>query len=775
MNNKILLITRSLSIVIFILTSILSRLCTFGMEKISDYHYRACVMDADVIWTDACFEDDLLESVILESIIDETRNGFYLVGENNKLVTKFVDCRGARVYCPVLDPGDDWVLKHTWRTPYGNGAVFTHNSYYNIEVVAPTGISITEDPSKMIVGDKSNFKCRLEGDFPGFYTPGGGKFIYEYESSDKNIISIKEETIGTKYNNPIKQEISAVGVGTATITVSAYVTNEVYGSNKRYNVGKTSFSVEVVDNLDPTTISLNPQDIFLNVGGYSKIECTLFPSDARTSLEWSSSDNKIVSVDQDGKIHGESRGNAIIEVTTSNGLSAKCYVTVLGDEDYSHIQIGDLYYNLNKPLGTASVVHKLDFVEMDDDEFFNLDESDLNYIQGEITVPTSIFCYDKEYKVVSIGPYAFYNCDLTSIELPIPLYWIHESAFAHTQIKDIVIPDGVKSLGKGCFQNTPLENIKLPNTFKEISDGCFYQTKNLLDIELPEDLETIGNYAFNESGLESIYIPTSVKNLGFGAFAKCKNLKAIYIASDNPYYTIDNNAIYDKDLTKLYCVPSTANEIKFPESVEHIEIAASLCNTNITQLTFPANLISIKESAFSVCTNLANISFNNSLINICDAAFYHCNSLSEIDFPDSLLEIGEIAFADCSKLKTISFGSKLKIIQSEAFDNVKADKIYINAIIPPTIKEDSFSDYSAVLIVPKGRIQAYSKSFGWSNFKTITDEDQSSINQNNIDIPTGDIKVYDITGTFVSNSVNGLNPGIYIIQQNNLVDKIIVR
>lgn len=80
------------------------------------------------------------------------------------------------------------------------------------------------------------------------------------------------------------------------------------------------------------SISLNYEEIELHVGDTKHISVTVEPEGADAGkISWSSSDNKIVAVD-DGTITGKSKGTAVVTAESESGLKRLCNVTVLDKE-----------------------------------------------------------------------------------------------------------------------------------------------------------------------------------------------------------------------------------------------------------------------------------------------------------------------------------------------------------------------------------------------------------------------------------------------------------
>ena len=129
---------------------------------------------------------------------------------------------------------------------------------------------------------------------------------YTWTSSNTNVATV--DNTG---------KVTAVGGGTATITV------------KSQNGKEASCEVKVTSKIE--SISLNKSNITLSKGTSETLKATINPSDATDdkTLTWKSEDENIAKVDGNGKVTGVGTGTTNITVTTSNGKSAACKVTVV--------------------------------------------------------------------------------------------------------------------------------------------------------------------------------------------------------------------------------------------------------------------------------------------------------------------------------------------------------------------------------------------------------------------------------------------------------------
>ena len=134
-------------------------------------------------------------------------------------------------------------------------------------------------------------------------------------------VTIKDTSIAT-YNS-ITNRIQAHKRGKTELTVSLPVGNNTMILSSTINV--------INSNIPITRVTLDRSLLTLNLNQSTNLKATINPSDTTDSkaLTWTTSNNRVATVDGNGKVTGVSEGEATITVRTSNGKTASCKVTVI--------------------------------------------------------------------------------------------------------------------------------------------------------------------------------------------------------------------------------------------------------------------------------------------------------------------------------------------------------------------------------------------------------------------------------------------------------------
>lgn len=268
----------------------------------------------------------------------------------------------------------------------------------------------------------------------------------------------------------------------------------------------------------------------------------------------------------------------------------------------------------------------------------------------------------------AIKDYGFYGSSLSSLDLSgcNQLQTIGNYAFASTIISSLKLPASIISLGQYVFSNSNISTVDL--------------SKNIL-------LTSIPDYAFyNCTKLTSITLPDLVESLGFGFVIFSESLKDIFINANNPYFSLLDGVLYNKDNSNLLIYPpakSKPGEYVIPSSINQIGDGA-FTNSNFTSI----NAIN------SSITSIGRSAFNSSQI-------------SSFSFPKTLTEIVKLAFANCPNLLLFKIANP----------------------IPPTLGVTVFYNSNisnCTLDVPISSMSVYQAADQWKDFVNIV-EDASAL------------------------------------------------
>ena len=324
------------------------------------------------------------------------------------------------------------------------------------------------------------------------------------------------------------------------------------------------------------------------------------------------------------------------------------------------VEISGIWYNLVSKTKQAEVTFK------------GNDAWDYDEYSGTITIPTTVTYEGIQYRVTSIGDYAFGSCYyLTSITIPTSVTSIGYCAFEDcSSFADITISQSVTSIGNSAFSNChSLVAINIPEGVTSIGDAAFAGCSSLITMTVAENntifdsrdgcnaiIETNSNTLI--AGCATTIIPEGVTNIGDNAFRNCSNLTAI---------AIPEGVMSIGDEAFRYCSNLTA--IAIPEGVTSIGGGAFAGCSSLTNITIPKSVTSIENEAFYGCCSLTTIIIPEGVTDIGNWFFYGCSSLTAITIPESVTNIGIYAFGDCSSLTTITIPKNVMSIGYSAFSS----------------------------------------------------------------------------------------------------------
>lgn len=592
-------------------------------------------------------------------------------GEENKVTVEITDYMDLLQYSSMdgsvtLSNGlgfvvDDYALNQNFvfvNLPGTSGTTIKYQKDYYSSVSGNT----YQYYKNIQVGDMLNLNEMLTSDDPNLSDDPEVQSKYfstlAWSSSDENII---------KVNNG---QIEAVGEGTAVITCTNLASDGYNysiklkirvrnseaetGADKLTDINFTYFETlkafvngpeeseigEVGDHFfftDKSHVSFYPSE---QVKLYYELE----PWNLQDyELIWSSTNEKVATVDDEGVVTALKEGTATISLKVKVGgrqstLMASTRVVVKNEfivEGNTLVAYKGLGGNVVIPddegilyIGAfAFSLYTTDYeIEIKDDDYDAAKTPSTNNTVVSVTIPADV----KEVK-----KYAFYNCTaLESVEFlkandGTSCPFIREYAF---------------------FGDTNLVNINLEDV-ELIGSFAFMGCTSLIDVDL-SGAYAIGEAAFKDcTSLEVVDI-TTIINGGKEAFANCTSLRKMI----NGQFTNFAEGMFKN--TGLETVDFYSDRIP------------ANCFENCSQLmkvTIHNDLVYVGNEAFKDCSLLEEVVFEEGVRSefIYDGAFSNCAKLTSVVLPDSDVVIEENVFENCSSLETISFNTNTRITRND--------------------------------------------------------------------------------------------------------------
>ena len=110
------------------------------------------------------------------------------------------------------------------------------------------------------------------------------------------------------------------------------------------NESADSITAPVDLTVKPTDIVIRDNVLQMEVGDTRTIYYTVIPAAASSKVNWNSDNSEVASVNERGEVSAVGVGNATITVTTSNGKTASCNVTVLEKLPFADVMRDQWYY-----------------------------------------------------------------------------------------------------------------------------------------------------------------------------------------------------------------------------------------------------------------------------------------------------------------------------------------------------------------------------------------------------------------------------------------------
>ena len=249
------------------------------------------------------------------------------------------------------------------------------------------------------------------------------------------------------------------------------------------------------------------------------------------------------------------------------------------------------------------------------------------------------------------------------------------SAFADSDIEELIIPDSVLSLAPGAFDYMlKLRRLVIGGGIRVIPSSFLWGCPKLGEIVLEEGVETLEHDGF--SGLPSlkrIALPASLSTIEPSQFVDCPFIEHIEVPEEGNYrYEDGYDCLIDKRNEE---VVFAFGRIRLPEGIKSIGAGALAHYQEGFPLIIPASVERLGEGA-AMESSFKNIEFKGNLIKVIPEEAFAYVYLREpsLTIPEGVEEIGPNAFAD-TPIESLSLPSTIKKIGAKAFESCGIDEL----------------------------------------------------------------------------------------------------
>ncbi len=451
--------------------------------------------------------------------------------------------------------------------------------------------------------------------------------------------------------------VKAVGTGTADITVTASGYSDVSA------VCTVTVTEEMGPDVPMETLNLNRTAFSIQVGATdSNVRLSSYSPYTATNfdLTWSSSDEAVATVDENGAVTGVGAGTCVI---TAKAVLGDAYDTInvtVTEVEYSTGSFaidGDVLVGYSGAEETVTVPEGIRVIAD-------------NAFKGNTTIKNVIL----PDSVEEIRYRAFYGCsNLESVDLPAKITAFGEQTFYNCKklttlgMESGVIPTGMTEIPKGCFYNCNAlaGDLVIPEGVTTICQEAFYSCKALTSITMADTVTSMGpegayGHFSGCSGVTSIDLSEGLTALPRNCFFSCTSLTEL---PDLKNVTSLGNACFQHlDSAVSITVPAQITYLgnlcfaysDLLESV-HFEgsptMGTSVCSNGPKLTSVTGNLTVIGETMFEKCTGMVNFTVPDHVNVIGKNAFRNCTALESIVFPESYaamdLSFGVTPFNGC--------------------------------------------------------------------------------------------------------------------------------
>lgn len=546
------------------------------------------------------------------------------------------------------------------------------------------------------------------------------------------------------------------------ITIYPYASSS--GSNGNSGSSNNGTSTTVVTNTN--TISIIEKETIW-YGNTKTYDISISGTTDIGTVTWSSSNEKILKVEQNGKAYGACPGTAILKATTSKGLSATINVEVLKIEYYTDREIGEKY-NVKEYFSDIDIENlqwkseNTEVASINKDGIVTALKTGKTKIIGTLgsvacielvinvydnSSSPNVYLYIENPGTLSIGTTKLLTTSSSGIPSDAEIVWESsnpdivtvnnngelkalsggeatitvyvngkfmdsvtitvEEESKEKEVEAELVYNSQKTVVIGCSNKETATKITIPDGVKTIGVNAFYYMEKLKEVTMTDSVTEIDDSAFyNCSSLTNITLSKNIRRIGESAFMDCERIENIELP--DTIEEIGNSCFF-------YC--SNLASITIPNKITTISYDCFRYCTNLENIALSKNTTNIENFAFDSCMKLKNINIEN-VTYIGDYAFENCASLERIIIPDGITSkctideygwerveknIGDSVFYNCTNLKEVTISKNMEYIPNGIFMNCSLLK---EIVLPEGTKKISESAFQSCTSLEKITIPA---------------------------------------------------------------------
>ena len=466
-----------------------------------------------------------------------------------------------------------------------------------------------------------------------------------------------------------------------------------------YGLNPSKPATVVVNPVAAESVQLDTTELSLVAGQQTQLTATVLPEQStEKNLVWSSSDESVATVDQDGNVTAVSNGTATITAASAINpdVKAEATVTVAAVTNETGIVMARKSVRVS-PDGTAEVKAIVADDLKGKQITWTSDNADIATVEGaqdgaatvkagtgigNATVTASVEGADGKIRSATMsvevrpadyddfvideatGTLMGYAGNSSYVEIPNNVKKINDQAFMSTPVQEVVVPASVESIGYQAFANCPKlttvsfqDTAERPSQLREVGEQAFYYTLKLKEIKFPQSVEKLGSGVLSSSTVQivdfggaksipenalmqdaqayDVTMSDDVTNIGAGAFMACMSLG------------------------ELKLVDAEGNVTKgLPSKLEEIGSSAFSGTAISGEVVMPSGLKTIGDGAFNLAAGVTSVKLNDGLQHIGGTAF-GSTKITELTVPDSVNSVGEGVFASMGSLSTINLNANI--------------------------------------------------------------------------------------------------------------------